>query len=254
MLGSAKNRLYLIQQSVIFRATRSKIASPLRLESPPATSVALAVIIQSTAFAAAIAVTRPLLVVPQSLLKGLRGDPRSIPLRSRTSTVTSLLGTCSHKPIQIPLIPLQHPRSQTRRRLAYYSTARLTMSDSFSEAQTVTELTSEAGASAVTESPNPDAPPPRPKPTKLYSWRARNPDAQLLYIRDVDIANLELDRMSTLSAVGFDQEWRPTFIKGLPENPVSLIQLASDDLVLLLQVSAMNGADSNAYFLFARNK
>ncbi|KAF9498054.1 ribonuclease H-like protein [Pleurotus eryngii] len=114
------------------------------------------------------------------------------------------------------------------------------MSDSFSETQTATELGSEAGASAVTESPNPDAPPPRPKPTKLYSWRARNPDVELLYIRDVDIANLELDRMSTLSAVGFDQEWRPTFIKGLPENPVSLIQLASDDLVLLLQVSAMN--------------
>ncbi|KAF7437115.1 hypothetical protein PC9H_003949 [Pleurotus ostreatus] len=114
------------------------------------------------------------------------------------------------------------------------------MSDSFSEAQTVTELASEAGASAVTESPNPDAPPPRPKPTKLYSWRARNPDAKLLYIRDVDIANLELDRMSTLPAIGFDQEWKPTFIKGLPENPVSLIQLASDELVLLIQVSAMN--------------
>ncbi|KAL4264287.1 3'-5' exonuclease [Pleurotus pulmonarius] len=112
------------------------------------------------------------------------------------------------------------------------------MSDSFSG--TVTELGSEAGASTVTEPLDPDAPPPRPKPTKLYSWRARNPDAELLYIRDVDVANLELDRLSTLSAVGFDQEWRPTFIKGLPENPVSLIQLASDELVLLIQVSAMN--------------
>ncbi|KAF4605493.1 hypothetical protein EYR40_004277 [Pleurotus pulmonarius] len=112
------------------------------------------------------------------------------------------------------------------------------MSDSFSG--TVTELGSEAGASTVTEPLDPDAPPPRPKPTKLYSWRARNPDAELLYIRDIDVANLELDRLSTLSAVGFDQEWRPTFIKGLPENPVSLIQLASDELVLLIQVSAMN--------------
>lgn len=125
------------------------------------------------------------------------------------------------------------------------------MSDSFSETRTVTELDSEAGT--VTESPNPEAPPPRPRPTTLYSWRARNPDAELRYIRDVDIANLELDRMSTLPAVGFDQEWRPTFIKGLPENPVSLIQLASDELVLLIQVSAMNGMP-NAYFLFAPNK
>lgn len=43
------------------------------------------------------------------------------------------------------------------------------------------------------------------------------------------------------SVLGFDLEWRPTFKKGYPRNPVALVQLADENAMVLIQVSAMQG-------------
>lgn len=39
---------------------------------------------------------------------------------------------------------------------------------------------------------------------------------------------------------GFDVEWKPTFVKGQPQSPIALLQLAKEDQILLIQLSAMN--------------
>ncbi|KAF8078279.1 ribonuclease H-like domain-containing protein [Lyophyllum atratum] len=46
-------------------------------------------------------------------------------------------------------------------------------------------------------------------------------------------------RWHPLRPVGFDLEWKPTFTKNTPENPVALVQLANQDTILLIQISAM---------------
>jgi hypothetical protein len=73
----------------------------------------------------------------------------------------------------------------------------------------------------------------------LYSWRNIHPEAKCHYIRDVHQANTLVGLLQ--GPVGFDLEWKPTFRKGQPENPVSLIQLANQEAILLIQVSAMSG-------------
>lgn len=79
-----------------------------------------------------------------------------------------------------------------------------------------------------------------PAPTILYSWREIHPNAQFHYIRQHEEANNALERLE-FGVYGFDIEWKPTFRKGQPENPVSLIQIANHEVILLLQVSAMRG-------------
>jgi len=64
--------------------------------------------------------------------------------------------------------------------------------------------------------------------------------AKVLYIRDATYADRELSVL-TEGPLGFDIEWRPKFVKGGPDNPVALIQLATVDTVFLLQISAMQG-------------
>lgn len=49
------------------------------------------------------------------------------------------------------------------------------------------------------------------------------------------------DVLTLNSVVGFDIEWRPTFVKGRPENRVACIQLADQTSVVVMQVFAMNG-------------
>ena len=85
-----------------------------------------------------------------------------------------------------------------------------------------------------------DKSPPRPAPTEAYSWKDFNSSANLLYIRDHAQANEELAKLNA-TVLGFDLEWKPIYYKGLKENPVALVQLASYDTVLLLQISAMEG-------------
>jgi hypothetical protein len=67
-----------------------------------------------------------------------------------------------------------------------------------------------------------------------------HPNAQLHYIRHHEEANNALENLNS-GVYGFDLEWKPTFKKGQPENPVSLVQIANHQVILLLQVTAMRG-------------
>lgn len=93
--------------------------------------------------------------------------------------------------------------------------------------------------SVHTPSPLPPPPPQRPPPTTRYSWRNIHPNTTLHYIKDVEQADLCLEKLQ--GPVGFDLEWKPTFKKGAPENPVALVQLANKDTIMLIQISAMKG-------------
>ncbi|KAL4068284.1 ribonuclease H-like domain-containing protein [Scleroderma yunnanense] len=72
----------------------------------------------------------------------------------------------------------------------------------------------------------------------LYVWQSRSTCPSERYITHHRVAN---DALSTLprGPIGFDLEWRPNFIKGQPENPVAVVQIASADTVLIIQVSKM---------------
>src|SRR6266702_3919058 len=77
-----------------------------------------------------------------------------------------------------------------------------------------------------------------------YDWRTFTANAQLHYIRSESTANECIARIASHPsplAIGLDCEWRPTFAPGRPENPIALVQLACDDEILLVQVSAMSG-------------
>ena len=81
--------------------------------------------------------------------------------------------------------------------------------------------------------------------TTLYDWRAfALPGAQVHYIRTEDTANERITRLAsrqTPFAIGLDCEWRPTFVSGRAENPIALVQVACDDEILLVHVSAIGG-------------
>ena len=77
-----------------------------------------------------------------------------------------------------------------------------------------------------------------------YDWRTYTTNGQLHYIRAVDTANECIARIASRPSpvtIGLDLEWRPTFAPRRPENPIALVQLACDDEILLVQVSAMEG-------------
>jgi len=64
------------------------------------------------------------------------------------------------------------------------------------------------------------------------------------YIRDYDEANRRIAQLQP-GHFGFDLEWRPTYVKGQPENRVALVQLANNQTILLIQVSAMKSFPEN---------
>lgn len=72
----------------------------------------------------------------------------------------------------------------------------------------------------------------------FYNWANIAPNTSFFYLTDLYAAENALARFKP-GLVGFDQEWKPIWNKGQTENPVALIQLANDDTILLLQVSAM---------------
>ncbi|TEB39359.1 ribonuclease H-like protein, partial [Coprinellus micaceus] len=80
--------------------------------------------------------------------------------------------------------------------------------------------------------------PPRPAPTCAYTWNEASPSARLVYLRDADEANQVLSRLQP-GPLGFDLEWKPTYVKGGHENRVALVQLANGDTIHLIQISAM---------------
>lgn len=100
--------------------------------------------------------------------------------------------------------------------------------------------TSEAGGVPTQQDgqPAPAQETKRPVPTTPYSWRTFEPPPRFEYITDCDRAD-ELLAALEPCAFGFDAEWKPAFLKGQPENKVALIQLANNEVIYLLQVSAM---------------
>jgi hypothetical protein len=45
--------------------------------------------------------------------------------------------------------------------------------------------------------------------------------------------------------LGFDLEWKPNYIAGQPQNPVALVQLATDRNIFLIQIARMRPCMSN---------
>lgn len=81
----------------------------------------------------------------------------------------------------------------------------------------------------------------------IYSWRAKSAGTRLVYIRDIQQADFEVVKLR--GPLGFDLEWRPNYVKGQLQNPVALVQLSSEDTILLVQVSAMTGMVLLTWFL-----
>ena len=128
--------------------------------------------------------------------------------------------------------PVPVPRYSLRRSTHTSSLVDLSLAFDESKKAFLAILTMQSSIATHTTSPQSLAQLP------LYQWDTRSPGTQLLYIRDVETANRELSR-PFIGPLGFDLEWKPTYRKGEAENPVALVQLASADRILLLQISAM---------------
>lgn len=86
------------------------------------------------------------------------------------------------------------------------------------------------------------SPPRNPDTLPSYDWRTFAPGGQLHYIRSEDVANQRIARIVSRPGpftIGLDFEWRPTFVARRPANPIALVQVACDDDILLVHVSAM---------------
>ena len=73
----------------------------------------------------------------------------------------------------------------------------------------------------------------------------RDPITTIRLIQSAATADVAIYQLKT-KVLGFGLEWRPNFTKGNPENPVALVQLASEDTILLIHVSFMQGVHSLA--------
>jgi len=81
-----------------------------------------------------------------------------------------------------------------------------------------------------------------------YSYLERSPKSKVIYVRTAGEADRAIVALRAAlktdpahnQILGFDLEWKPKFKKGQPENPVALVQLASRNLIVLAQVSAMD--------------
>ncbi|RPD58379.1 ribonuclease H-like protein [Lentinus tigrinus ALCF2SS1-6] len=97
-----------------------------------------------------------------------------------------------------------------------------------------TSIFSEGTSSVETDITQPE----EPRVYDLYSYTTKSPNTRMLYIQSAEAADAAISRLST-KVLGFDLEWRPNFIKGNPENPVALVQLASEDTIMLIHVALM---------------
>ena len=86
----------------------------------------------------------------------------------------------------------------------------------------------------------PDEP---PRVYDIYSYADKSPNTRPIYIQNAATADVAISQLKS-KVLGFDLEWRPNFVKGNPENPVALVQLASEDTILLIHVSFMQGTSS----------
>ncbi|SJL05889.1 uncharacterized protein ARMOST_09225 [Armillaria ostoyae] len=78
----------------------------------------------------------------------------------------------------------------------------------------------------------------------MYNW---SPGAQPHYITDAATADVLIARHLEhhVGHVGFDLEWKPSFVRGARENPVALVQIATKTEVFLFQLSAMFAVPSS---------
>ncbi|KAF8213431.1 ribonuclease H-like domain-containing protein [Mycena galopus ATCC 62051] len=83
-----------------------------------------------------------------------------------------------------------------------------------------------------------------PPATRYYWSEAASSRTKLVYITDADRAEAEISKFKG-PACGIDIEWKPTFLKGQPENPVALLQLANNDTILLLHLCHMTRFPTN---------
>ncbi|CAE6432427.1 unnamed protein product [Rhizoctonia solani] len=72
----------------------------------------------------------------------------------------------------------------------------------------------------------------------LFLWRDHAiPGTKVKYLRTEKEVNVALE--SVKGPLGFDVEWRPSFVRGMPEAPIALLQLARPDQIFLIQLTAM---------------
>ncbi|KAG9127976.1 hypothetical protein FRC07_006570 [Ceratobasidium sp. 392] len=72
----------------------------------------------------------------------------------------------------------------------------------------------------------------------IFDWKAAAlPGTQLTYLRRSSDVNDALEQAR--GPFGFDVESKPTFVKGQAESPVAVLQLAKEDQIYLIQLSAM---------------
>jgi len=94
-------------------------------------------------------------------------------------------------------------------------------------------------ASTGNDTERPPRRPRTPPPPIVYSWKEKNPRANLFYLRDASQTDLILATLNLQGPLGLDIEWKPIFVKSARENPVALLQLANAERVLLIQLSCM---------------
>ncbi|KAI0314536.1 ribonuclease H-like domain-containing protein [Amylostereum chailletii] len=76
----------------------------------------------------------------------------------------------------------------------------------------------------------------------LYSWKLFFPGTELVYATTTSAADDAISRLVSPGqdvVVGLDLEWKPTRRAGEPENCTALIQLSSEKMIVLLQISSM---------------
>ncbi|KAI0639038.1 ribonuclease H-like domain-containing protein [Trametes polyzona] len=83
-----------------------------------------------------------------------------------------------------------------------------------------------------------DMPPAPERVYDLYSWSTISPATRLVYLQTEKATNEAISQLDS-KVLGFDLEWKPNFVKGRPENPVALVQLASADIILLIHIFHM---------------
>ena len=110
------------------------------------------------------------------------------------------------------------------------------------------DVSMEPGPSGTPEasdkSRKPQKPPRPPFEGPLYDWSLATPRPRLRYLKNCEDADSAIQELvaKKVRAVGFDIEWRPQFLPKQPENPVALVQLASEDAIYLFQITSMRGA------------
>ncbi|KAJ1310181.1 hypothetical protein OPQ81_006925 [Rhizoctonia solani] len=98
-----------------------------------------------------------------------------------------------------------------------------------------TDPTKRTGARGLANKPSADSSVPALPP---FLWREHAvPGTRVKYLCTGKEVNEVLE--SAEGPFGFDLEWKPSFVRGRPESPIALLQLARPDQILLIQLTSM---------------